>query len=102
MRYLILMVALVFSQPVVAQTSLKFHNREVTVTLSSQPCTAVSVLSAIRPEARGQFKTSSVLWQGKWLAACWMLMDDGMVLVVDEHREYLLLPGSAFKVEPSV
>lgn len=102
MRYLILAVLLVFSHPVAAQTVLKFHNREVTVMLNSQPCTAASVLPGIRPEARGQFKTSSVLWQGKWLAACWMLMDDGMVLVVDEQREYLLLPGSAFKVEAGI
>lgn len=102
MRPFLIVLMLVFSHPVVAQTTLKFHNREVTVTLSSPPCTSATVLSAIRPEARSQFKTSSVLWQGKWLAACWVLMDDGMVLIVDEQREYILLPGSAFKVEPGV
>ena len=102
MRILILMVLLGLSSPVVAQTTLKFHSREVTVMLSSQPCTAPAISAAIKPEARGQFKTSNVLWRGKWLSACWVLMDDGMVLIVDEQHEYLLLPGSAFKVETGV
>jgi hypothetical protein len=74
---------LVFSSPVVAQTAMVFHNREVTVRLTQSPCS-----------------DANVLWQGKRSTACWIALPESReVLIVDETGDNGTLPMSAFKRE---
>jgi predicted RNA-binding Zn ribbon-like protein len=101
MRKLIgIIVLLGFCSPVVAQTAMVFHNREVTLRLMQSPCSDANVRPKIQPDFQDQFRTAVVLWQGKRLTACWIALPESReVLIVDETGDNGTLPMSVFKRE---
>lgn len=97
MRPFLIVLMLVFSHPVVAQTSMVFHNREVTVQLLRGECSNATVRAAIPPEHLPEFRAATVTWRGRLLHACWMLLPNAQVMIVDADLDYGTLPVSAFK-----
>ena len=68
------------------------------VRLEDGPCvTTAGVFANMPDEIRPTFKAAHVRWQGKDYAACWSMVDERTVYVVDESGDAGALPKSAFK-----
>lgn len=104
---LAVILALVFLLPasivVANEPALVLQTERITIRLAQKPCSEPTVLARIKPEARHEFQTARILWQGKWLNACWTILPAGPgVLIVDETGDNGILPLSAFKPEETV
>lgn len=67
------------------------RDSNVAVTLFDEPCSSPKVLRFIPPPIVGDFRSASVLWQGKTLDACWAQLDDGS-MIVDETGDSGFIP----------
>ncbi|MGE5509621.1 MAG: hypothetical protein ACM31O_00035, partial [Bacteroidota bacterium] len=67
------------------------RDSNVAVALFAEPCSSAKVLRFIPAEIVADFRSASVLWQGKTLDACWSAIDDGS-LIVDETGDSGFIP----------
>lgn len=65
--------------------------------LSSEPCTTMKGIFADYPVPgrHPELKAAKMLWKGKPLDACWMIVD-GLTMVIDETGDNGAIEGSPF------
>lgn len=71
------------------------------ITLHQGPClSAEGVLEKLPQHMRVQMKAARVRWQGKDYDACWLLLDQHTVYILDSAGDQRPLDRRQFKKEP--
>ena len=77
-----------------AANTVTFELGEVIARLHDTPCVDNKMQEVLREPAR--FQSADIVWQGKPFAACWVLMDN-QIIVVDETGDAGVLPQEGFR-----
>ena len=102
------LLAFVLTLFVVAPPSFAAGHREasqpgLTVRLFAEPCVSEVVLAFTVLVAPGKdYFAGNVTWQGKNYVACWAVLDEKHVLVIDEDGDAGAVPLAAFKFIPGL
>ena len=79
--------------------SLVFQTQELRVVLLSGVCKAKEVLDFINPQYHSVFREAMVTYQGEFLKACWTVLPDGTVGIMDQVGDSGKIPLDAFVPE---
>ena len=77
-----------------ATNTVTFELGEVVARLHDTPCVHNKMQEILREP--GRFQAADIVWQGKPYNACWVLMDN-QIIVVDETGDAGVLPQQGFR-----
>lgn len=101
MRYLLLL--LIFLALPVQAEKVWFRNAQITVALDTEKaCTNKKILDMIQEQYHSQFRSAAVVWKGEPLEACWILLPNRNVLLVDETGDRGEMDSRSFKRDVGV
>jgi hypothetical protein len=104
MRDILVAITLALSVvfPALAGELRVYEDRSGRMALTDEPCVDPRVLKHVPPsvpkEVRALFRKVNFVLEGRDIAACWLLIDNGEVAhVFDEDNDHMPVPIQAFK-----